>query len=400
MTQRASVLVVDDIEANLIAMETVLSDMGCQVELAKSGTEALRRLLKSEFAVMLLDVQMPEMDGYEVAQHARHNPATRDVPIIFLTANHDNEEGVLRGYGSGAVDYLFKPINVPILRSKVSIFLELYNSRRQVELAKAELEDTHHKLELAYREQQATQSQLVQSAKMASLGELVAGVAHEINNPLAFVVSHLQTVRRSLDELEPEVLQGLSEPARVRWDRADSRLREMDLGLERIRDLVIKLRTFSRLDEGELKRVGVRENIEAILTILGHRLKERIVVETEFGEPDLLDCFPSALNQAIMNLIANAIDAIDGDGTLRIVTGGDAAGYSIAISDSGSGIPEALRERVFEPFFTTKPPGQGTGLGLSITYSIVRKHGGTLELRDRPGGGTTATIRIPPLVGG
>jgi two-component system NtrC family sensor kinase len=356
--------------------------------------------LKSEFAVMLLDVQMPEMDGYEVAQHARKNPATRDVPIIFLTATHDNEEGVLRGYGSGAVDFLFKPINVPILRSKVRIFLELFNSRRQVEVAKAELEVTHNKLELAYREQQATQSQLVHAAKMASLGELVAGVAHEINNPLAFVVSHLQTARRNLEELGPEFVSGLSEPGRVRWERADSRLREMDLGLERIRDLVIKLRTFSRLDEGELKRVSVRENVEAILTILGHRLKDRIAVETQFGEPDMLDCFPSILNQAIMNLVANAIDAIDGKGTLSIVTGADEQGYSIAVSDTGSGIPEALRERVLEPFFTTKPPGEGTGLGLSITYSIVRTHGGTLELRDRPGGGTTAIIRIPSRIGG
>jgi two-component system NtrC family sensor kinase len=396
----ASVLVVDDVEANLMAMDSVLSDMGCEVVLAKSGTEALRRLLKTEFAVMLLDVQMPLMDGYEVAQHARRNPSTRDVPIIFLTANHDNEEGVLRGYGSGAVDFLFKPINVPILRSKVRIFLELYNGRRQIEDAKAQLEETHRQLELAYREQQATQSQLVHSAKMASLGELVAGVAHEINNPLAFVVSHLQTARRSLEEVKGEVLPHLSEPARGHWERAESRLREMDLGLERIRDLVIKLRTFSRLDEGEQQRVSVRENIEAILTILAHRLKDRIEVEIQFGEPDMLECYPSILNQAIMNLIANAIDAIEGKGKLGIVTGGDSEGYSIAISDSGSGIPEALRERVFEPFFTTKPQGQGTGLGLSITYSIVRKHGGTLELRDRPGGGTTAIIRIPPLAGG
>jgi two-component system, NtrC family, sensor kinase len=398
--QGASVLVVDDIEANLIAMETVLSDMGCEVVLAKSGTEALRRLLKSDFAVMLLDVQMPEMDGYEVAQHARQNPATRDVPIIFLTAADDNEESVLRGYGSGAVDFLFKPINVPVLHSKVAIFLDLYNARREIADAKAELEQTHRELEVAYREQQATQAQLVQSAKMASLGELVAGVAHEINNPLAFVVSHLQTARRSLEEVGPEVLPQVSEAGRTRWDRAGSRLREMDLGLERIRDLVIKLRTFSRLDEGERQRVSVRENIEAILTILGHRLKERIQVEKHFGEPDMLDCFPSLLNQALMNLIANAIDAIEEQGTVRIETGADAEGYSIAISDTGSGIPEALRERVFEPFFTTKPQGQGTGLGLSITYSIVRKHGGTLELRDRTGGGTTVIIRIPPLAGG
>jgi two-component system NtrC family sensor kinase len=225
-------------------------------------------------------------------------------------------------------------------------------------------------------------------------------VAHEINNPLAFVVSHLQTVRRSLEEVLPEIGEGLSEPGRARWERAESRLREMDLGLERIRDLVIKLRTFSRLDEGERKQVSVRENVEAILTILGHRLKDRIQVEARFGEPDQLDCFPSILNQAIMNLVANAIDAIAGEGKLFIETGADAQGYFISVSDTGSGIPESLRERVFEPFFTTKPQGEGTGLGLSITYSIVRKHGGTLELCDRHGGGTRATIRIPPLAGG
>jgi two-component system, NtrC family, sensor kinase len=392
---RASVLVVDDVDANLLAMDTLLSDMGCEVVLAKSGTEALRRLSKDEFAVMLLDVQMPEMDGYQVAQHARQNPATRDVPIIFLTAMHDNEDSVLRGYGSGAVDFIFKPINVRVLRSKVRIFLELYRGRREIADAKAELEETHRQLEIAYQELQATQSQLVQSAKMASLGELVAGVAHEINNPLSFVVSHLGTARRSLDEVKSEALPALSEPARTHWQRAINRLSEMDRGLERIADLVVKLRTFSRLDQGERQCVSMRESVDAILTILGHRLKDRIEVETRFGEPDLLDCFPSILNQAIMNLITNAIDAIDGTGRISIETGGSGAGYSIAIGDTGQGIPEHVKDRVFDPFFTTKPQGQGTGLGLSISYSIVRKHGGTLELRDRPGGGTLATIRIP-----
>jgi two-component system NtrC family sensor kinase len=391
----ARVLVVDDVDANLIAMESLLSDMGCDVVLAKSGTEALGRLAKGEFALLLLDVQMPYMDGYQVAQLARQTAVTRDVPIIFLTATLDNEDSVLRGYGSGAVDFMFKPINVRVLRSKVRVFLELYRGRREIADAKAELEQTHAALEVAYQELKATQSQLVQSAKMASLGELVAGVAHEINNPLAFVVSHLDTARRSLGQVELEALAALSEPGRAHWQRAASRLLEMDRGLERIGHLVIKLRTFSRLDEDERQCVSVRESVEAILTILGHRLEGRIEVETRFGEPDLLECFPSILNQALMNLMANAIDAIDGSGKISIDTGGDSSGYSIAIADTGQGIPEHVKDRVFEPFFTTKPPGQGTGLGLSITYSIVRKHGGTLELRDRPGGGTLAIIHIP-----
>ena len=230
---------------------------------------------------------------------------------------------------------------------------------------------------------------------MASLGELVAGVAHEINNPLAFVLSHLDTVRRKLSQLEPELPAPLSASAREKWSRANERLDEVGPGLERIRDLVIKLRTFSRLDEGERKRVSIRECIESVLTILGHRLRAGIAVETDFGLPDQVDCYASLLNQAIMNLVSNSIDAMPGGGQLRISTGAQGPLYSIVVTDSGPGIPAALRERVLEPFFTTKPVGQGTGLGLSITYSIVRKHEGTIELSEPPGGGASIAIRFP-----
>jgi len=385
---RPAVLVVDDVQANLVALQALLEDMACDVVLARSGNEALRELLRREFAVVLLDVQMPGMDGYEVAHHARRNPATRDVPIIFLTAANNSEGMVLRGYGSGAVDFLFKPLNPAILRSKVRVFLELHAAQRRIA-------DANTELQTAYTELQTTHAQLVQSAKMASLGELVSGVAHEINNPLSFVLSHWDTVRRKLSQLEPELPTPLSVSASNKWQLANERLREIGPGLERIRDLVIKLRTFSRLDEGERKRVSIRECVESVLTILGHRLRGGIEVETDFGFPDQVDCYASLLNQAIMNLISNAIDAMSGAGVLRISTGSRGAMYSIVVSDTGPGIPAELRERVLEPFFTTKPVGQGTGLGLSITYSIVRKHQGTIELSEPPGGGTSVAIRFP-----
>jgi two-component system NtrC family sensor kinase len=413
---RPAVLAVDDIEANLVALQALLEDMDCDVVFARSGNDALRHLLRREFAVILLDVQMPEMDGYEVAHHARRNLSTRDVPIIFLTAANNSEGMVLRGYGSGAVDFLFKPLNASVLRSKVRVFLELHAAHQKVESAKAALERSNAELralasekaslaerfraanvelQAAYSDLQSTHAQLVQSAKMASLGELVAGVAHEINNPLAFVLSHLDTVRRKLSQLEPELPSPLSASAQEKWQRANERLNEIGPGLERIRELVIKLRTFSRLDEGERKRVSIRECVESVLTILGHRLRTGIAVETDFGLPDQVDCYASLLNQAILNLVSNAIDAMGGGGVLRISTGSQGALYSIVVTDSGPGIPAALRERVLEPFFTTKPVGQGTGLGLSITYSIVRKHQGTIELSEPPGGGASIAIRFP-----
>ena len=383
-----AVLIVDDVEANLVALRALLESVRCSVTSVSSGTQALRALLKKDFAVMLLDVQMPEMDGYEVARHARMNPSTRDVPIIFLTATHDSDENVARGYGSGAVDFLFKPIDSTVLLSKVRIFLELYMGRQK-------LADANRELKAKYAELQATQSQLVQSAKMASLGELVAGVAHEINNPLAFVLSHLDTTRKSLEQFHADVPGDLPQRAEEQWQRAQSRLSETELGLGRIRDLVLKLRTFSRLDEGERKRVSISECVDSVLTILGHRFKDKIRTVTKLEPPDMVECYPSLLNQVLLNLVANAIDAIDDRGTITVNAGAQGEEFVISVADTGTGIPANVRDRVLEPFFTTKPVGEGTGLGLSIAYSIIKKHQGSLELGDAPGGGTLATIRIP-----
>jgi two-component system, NtrC family, sensor kinase len=382
-----TVLVVDDVHANLRAIEATLANLRCKVVLASSGNAALRQLLKQEFAVMLLDVQMPGMDGYEVAHHVRNHPRTSDLPLIFLTATHHDEGNVLRGYGTGAVDFLFKPIDATILRSKVSVFLDLYAKRQQVASAR-------NALQKAYEELKATQAQLIQSAKMASLGELVAGVAHEMNNPLAFCISHIDTAARDVTHIVSKLDSGNTELI-GRAERARERLRETAVGLDRMRSLVLKLRTFSRLDEGEVKMADIRECVGSVLTMLQHRLRDRIEVEARFDEPYEVECFPGLLNQAVMNLVSNAIDAIEGPGKIVISSGVRGDNYEIVVIDDGSGIPHHLRSRVIEPFFTTKPVGQGTGLGLAITFSIAVKHGGVLLLDDAEGGGTAATIRFP-----
>ncbi|HSU39977.1 MAG TPA: HAMP domain-containing sensor histidine kinase, partial [Polyangiaceae bacterium] len=203
------------------------------------------------------------------------------------------------------------------------------------------------------------------------------------------------TAEQCLREVEERVDSAALAHAEKAWARARERLGGMRLGLERMRELVVKLRTFSRLDEGETKQVSIRESVDSVLTILGHRLGAHVAVECRIGDPDVIECMPGLLNQALMNLVTNAIDAVAGDGRIVIGAQVEDDAYVIRVEDSGPGIPRELRQRVLEPFFTTKPVGQGTGLGLSITYSIVKKHGGSLELTDAPSGGAAVIVRLP-----
>ena len=415
------ILAVDDSATYLHELLAVLRGEGYDVVPARSGEEGLEMLASQQFDCILLDLVMPGIDGIEVCRRIKASPLHRDIPLIMLTAT-ENRQAMIDALSSGADDFIAKSSELEVLKARVRAQLrrkqfedehrsvrekllqsqiEAGEARAARELAETraklveELEQKNGELTLAYRDLQTAQAQLIQSAKLASLGELVAGVAHEINNPLAFVISHLGTVRRSAAKVDAAVRGALSYDLLMSWQRATDRLAEMDVGLLRMRDLVLKLRTFSRLDEGERKVVSVRECVESLLTILRHRLKDRIEVHTQYGEPDLLECYPGILTQAIMNLVANAIDSIRAEGTITISTGATDGLYRIAVKDTGMGIPESVRHKILDPFFTTKPVGQGTGLGLSISYSIVQKHGGTLEFLNVEGGGTEARILIP-----
>jgi two-component system NtrC family sensor kinase len=371
-----NILVVDDTPAQLAALSAIVSQVGETVVPAASGREALRHLLQQDFAVVLLDVNMPEPDGFETAALIRRRRRTAHLPIIFITTGDLNDTHVARGYQLGAVDYIYAPVIPEVLLAKVRVFVEL--ERRRAEL------------EAAYRQLKEARLHLLQAEKMASLGQLVAGLAHELNNPLAFVLSHLHTVDREAARLE-----AVSDNSRRRVEKIRARLAEMLQGLHQIRDLVTNLRTFSRLDEGTFKTIDIRESIESVLLFLHHRLRDRIRVEKVYTEPYSVSCYAGQLNQVLMNLLANAVDAIDGEGVITITTGEQDRRFRIAIRDTGHGIPEDLRDRIFEPFFTTKPVGQGMGLGLAICYSIVQTHQGTLTVNSREGEGSEFVVEIP-----
>ncbi|MBC9178652.1 response regulator [Pseudoroseomonas ludipueritiae] len=266
--------------------------------------------------------------------------------------------------------------------------------RAQAKAAMAEaLSRANEELEEANRQLRETQTRLVQAAKMASLGELVAGIAHEINNPLAFILAHQGTVERLLRRLEEQTPPEAETAPLVA--RCRDRVGSMTLGLTRIQDLVANLRKFSRSDDGAFQRVNVPEALETVLTLLSPKLGERVVVQREFHGAEELVCLPALLNQVVMNLVSNAADAIPGEGRITIATHSDWRSYAIEIRDSGPGVPEELRERVFEPFFTTKPPGLGTGLGLAIAYNVVAAHEGSITVGVAPEGGACFTVSVP-----
>ncbi|MEM6452658.1 MAG: PAS domain-containing protein [Cyanobacteria bacterium P01_D01_bin.105] len=273
-------------------------------------------------------------------------------------------------------------------------------------------------LEQAFAELQQAQTRLIQTEKMSSLGQLVAGVAHEINNPVSFIYGNVKPATRYANSLvdllnqyqhhypnPPEDIAQLLEELDFEFIADDllNLLASMKLGAERIRQIVSSLRTFSRKDEADKKQVNIHDGIDSTLMILGHQLKAQqhraaITVKKDYGELPLLVCYAGQLNQVFMNILGNAIDALSDviDPTLTIVTTVVNDHFTIQISDNGTGITEAVRSQIFNPFFTTKPIGKGTGMGLSISYQIVtERHGGSLSCESNVGQGTTFTIKIP-----
>ncbi|MEG4106105.1 ATP-binding protein [Microcoleus sp. S13_C5] len=274
-------------------------------------------------------------------------------------------------------------------------------------------------LNSALNELKKTQTHLVQSEKMSSLGQMVAGIAHEINNPVNFISANLpHTSKYTKDLLElvslykeafPEVPQKIAdftEEIELEFIEEDLPhiLDSMKIGTERIRSIVLSLRNFSRLDESDKKQADIHEGIENTLLLLSNRIKNRIYIVKKYGKVPSVECYPSQLNQVFMNLLSNAIDALNEidrlDKIITISTGvvreNGCKFLKVAIADNGPGIPDSVKDQIFNPFFTTKPVGQGTGLGLAISYKIVVDgHGGSIKISQPPGGGTEFLVKIP-----
>jgi len=255
----------------------------------------------------------------------------------------------------------------------------------------AQLEAANRDLVDAYDELQHAEVQLVQSEKMASLGRLVAGVAHEINNPVSFIAS---SVKPLLQRLERAGRDASADGAKALAD-AQEIVGIMARGAERTAAIVRDLRTFSRLHEAARKPTDLHEGLEVSLRLLESRWRDRITIHRDFGDLPPVDCDAGQMNQVFMNVLANACDAIQGRGNVWITTRADADAVTITIRDDGPGIPPEVIGRVFDPFFTTKDVGSGTGLGLAISHGVITAHGGRLEVESAPGAGATFRIVLP-----
>ena len=414
MVTEGNILVVDDISANLDLLENVLSKQGYEVRPFPSGDMALKSAQADPPDLILLDVMMPGLDGFEVCQKLKAISETRDIPVIFISAKSVTIDKV-KAFNLGGVDYVTKPFQLDEVLARVKTHLSL----RKYQL---ESENQNVALQQALDKLKAAQSQLIQSEKMASIGVLAAGVAHEINNPINFISISTKGLKKkmkpvidllqkfedaeiALEQFEEihQVIANLDLSSRLK--AIEELTTNIETGADRAVEIVSGLRSFSRLDSSKKELTDIHKTLESALIILRNQIKGEITIKKEHEDIPEIMAFPGKLAQVFMNIIKNAIDAIyschekDCEKTITVRTGidkvDDISYATVSISDTGPGIPEEIKSRIFDPFYSTKEVGKGTGLGLSIVLGIIESHQGRIEVDSSEGTGAMFTVYLP-----
>jgi signal transduction histidine kinase len=415
-TETIRILIVDDDDTVRRLFHTFLSERySCAA--ASNFDEALALLQTEEFALVLSDMIMPGRSGIELLREVK---ARFSDTAVIMISGIDRTQRVLDAVRLGADDYLVKPCELEVLAMTVERALErrtlLHNARQyKIDLESSNAELRHSKAEIERRQSELRQlqAQIVQTEKMASLGQLAAGVAHELNNPAGFIYGNMEILKECTQGLErllsfyETATLSTEERARVRAIKHEidyehtledlhSIITDCHDGAERIRDVVQNLRTFSRLGEAEFKKVDLHESLDSTLRLLSRFYTSgHINLQRDYGDLPLVDCYAGQLNQVWMNLLVNAAHAVKDGGEVRLTTRREGEMVIVTISDTGCGIPAEYLKRIFDPFFTTKPVGDGTGLGLSVTYSIIERHKGSIKVESQLNQGTTFIVSIP-----
>jgi signal transduction histidine kinase len=410
---------VDDDYGSRELLDDILTSKGHSPRTFSNGRSALQAAQEQPPDLILLDVMMPDMDGFEVCRLLKGHAATRYIPIVLVTCLNDKAMR-MKGIAFGADDFISKPYDPTeiLLRTRNLLLIKEYQDLLKLHAVNLEqqVRMRTEELEKSIAELKATQQQMIQQEKMATIGQLTAGIAHEINNPIGFIASNTESLEKYCErilkfmeaqqaliltgKIDPQDLDSLqAQRHQMKIDRISKDIPEMIRetleGVERIKSIIRDLKSFSHMDETEQKFADITQCLESSLNIVNNELKYKATVTREYGELPELRCYPQQLGQVFMNLLVNAAHAITTRGEITVRTWTAEGLVYVSVSDTGSGIPEEVRARIFEPFFTTKEVGKGTGLGLSISSEIVRNHGGEIRVSSEPGQGSTFTVAIP-----
>ena len=421
---KATILVVDDESANREVICAQLKHEGYDIVTAADGEAALACVDARLPDLILLDAMMPGISGFDVAEILKAEERTANIPIIMITALGDSDSR-LAALTHGVEEFLTKPVARVELVIRIRNLLKLKKYQDQLKHYSSLLEGTVAErttaLETVSHQLDEVQKQLLQSEKMAALGQLAAGVAHEINNPIGFVNANLGALKGYVKDMVRMIeAYEASRSASGRNAEVDARLHELKQeleldflcddapalideslkGLERVCRIVQDLKSFSRADSKatpDWVPAQIHECLESTINIAHNEIKYKASVVTEFGDLPEVECIPSQLNQVFLNLLVNAAQSISGPkkGEIAVRTGCRGQNVWIEVSDTGCGISTDNMKKIFDPFFTTKPVGQGTGLGLSLSYGIIQRHNGTIHVASKLGKGTTFRISLP-----
>jgi signal transduction histidine kinase len=408
---------------------------------AQDGESAIRRAQYAKPDIILLDVLMPGIDGFETCDRLKKDKATQNIPIIFMTAL-SNPEDKVRGFQVGAIDYITKPIQQDELFARLKVHLQIQDLTKTLAAKNKLLTQYTEELEIQVDKRtiqlseslerlKEFQTQLVQQEKMSALGQLMTGLAHEINNPINFIHGNLEHVENYTQDLlglvelyktidistGQETIQAREKEIDLEFIQEDlpNMVASMQVGSNRIRAIVTSLQKFSRINKKERKPVNIHAGLDGTILVLKHRLqptekRPKIRLIKKYGDIPLFRCHQGPLGQVFMNIVDNAIDALEESNQNRsyeeiqakpneiiITTEQISEGWvKITIADNALGISEADQGQIFEPFFTTKSMGDATGLGLSISRQIImEKHGGKLECVSTLGEGSEFQIYLP-----
>ena len=409
------ILVINDEPKILKTIKRYLELEEYKVFTANNGQEGIKVFRQQKPPLVITDVRMKGLSGIEVLREVKE--IIGDTEIIVVTAHEDMEISI-KALRLDASDFIFKPVDVEHLQLSVKRALERHEMRTRL---KAYTKDLEGLLDKKAGEIKDAHAMLLQSEKLASIGQLAAGVAHEINNPIGFISSNLNTLEGYIKDIKMlmakykdihsinneermmllEKIESLKEEVDIEFilDDLDQLVEESKEGADRVKKIVADLKDFSRVDHGEKEFFNINQGMESTLNIVRNELKYKAEITKEYNEIPEIECYPQELNQVFMNLLTNAAQAIETRGKIGIKTdllhnNGDDF-IEVKISDTGTGIKEENLNRIFDPFFTTKGVGKGTGLGLNISYKIIEKHNGEIKVESEVGKGTTFIVKLP-----